>query len=107
MNEPAGGEPRHAAVSGMHGDGERDGVGKVVLDPLEDAVEELAVGALLPGMERRSGHGRCYPLVMTVATRSSPEMPSSVAMWPEGLTIMVSEVPAASEKSARTAALSQ
>ncbi len=91
----------------MHGDRQPDGVGEVVMDTFEDPIEQLVLG-ILARMEL-GGRAWCatHSSVMTVATRSKPEMPSRALIGPSAATIIVSSVVAATANRARTAALSQ
>ncbi len=78
------------------------------MDTFEDPVEQLVLG-ILARMEL-GGRAWCatHSSVMTVATRSKPEMPSRALIGPpSAATIIVSSVVAATANRARTAALSQ
>ncbi len=110
--DAARGQNHRAAVvaCAVHRDRQTDGPREIPLNPFQDSVEQLAVSAGGVGtarMEDGGGHGASHSLVITVATRSRPEIPSRVAMCPVRLTTIVSSVVAASVNNARTAALSQ
>lgn len=80
-------------------------IGQIGLHAFEDAVHQRHELRVLTWLKVRRSHGQSR--VVTVATRSRPEMLSSVMMSPVAGTISPSLVVAATANNARTAALSQ
>src|SRR5262245_47529656 len=89
----------------VDGDCHAECIEVVQLHALEDAVHQRHQLRVLARLKVRRSH--VHSRVTTVATRSRPEMESSVRMGPVAGTISASLVVAATANKARTAALSQ
>ena len=89
----------------VNGDRQADRIEVVELNPLEDPMQQRHQLRMLARLKVGRGHRQSR--VTTVATRSRPEMFSSVMIVPVAGTINPSLVVAATANNARTAALSQ
>jgi hypothetical protein len=89
----------------VHGDREAERIEQIGLHALEDPVHQRHKLRVLAWLKVRRSHDQSR--VVTVATRSSPEMLNSVMIDPVAGTISPSLVVAPTANNARTAALSQ
>jgi hypothetical protein len=89
----------------VHGDRQAERIEQIGLHAFEDPVHQCHELRVLARLKVRRSHDQSR--VVTVATRSSPEMLNSVMIGPAAGTIRPSLVVAATVNNARTAALSQ